>query len=39
MSAGPGERTPAVILATRPLGEADLLVVLLTPGRGKLRAA
>lgn len=35
----PGERTPAVVLATRPLGEADLLVVLLTPGRGKLRAA
>lgn len=33
------ERTKAVILATRPLGEADLLVVLLTPGRGKLRAA
>jgi DNA repair protein RecO (recombination protein O) len=34
-----GERTPAVILATRGLGEADLLVVLLTPGRGKVRAA
>jgi DNA repair protein RecO (recombination protein O) len=34
-----GERTPAVILATRSLGEADLLVVLLTPGRGKVRAA
>lgn len=33
------ERTPAVILGTRPLGEADLLVVLLTPGRGKVRAA
>jgi DNA repair protein RecO (recombination protein O) len=28
-----------VILATRPLGEADLLVVLLTPGRGKVRGA
>lgn len=36
---GPGERSPAVVLATRPLGEADLLVVLLTPGRGKLRTA
>lgn len=33
------ERTPAVILATRGLGEADLLVVLLTPARGKVRAA
>ncbi len=33
------EHTPAVILATRGLGEADLLVVLLTPGRGKVRAA
>lgn len=33
------ERTPAVILATRPLGEADLLVVLFTPARGKVRAA
>ena len=33
------EQTPAVILGTRPLGEADLLVVLLTPGRGKVRAA
>lgn len=31
--------TPAVILATRPLGEADLLVVLLTPNDGKVRAA
>jgi len=28
-----------VILSTRPLGEADLLVVLLTPGLGKVRAA
>jgi len=33
------EETPAVILATRGLGEADLLVVLLTPVRGKVRAA
>ncbi|MEM9462710.1 MAG: DNA repair protein RecO [Myxococcota bacterium] len=39
MRAGPGQRVPAVILATRPLGEADLLVVLLTPGIGKVRAA
>ena len=31
--------TPAVVLATRPLGEADLLVVLLTPHDGKVRAA
>lgn len=36
---GSGQRTPAVILATRGLGEADLLVVLLTPGLGKVRAA
>ncbi|MEX1365316.1 MAG: DNA repair protein RecO [Nannocystaceae bacterium] len=35
----PGERSPAVVLATRPLGEADLLVVLLTPGQGTVRAA
>ncbi|MCX4244427.1 DNA repair protein RecO [Paraliomyxa miuraensis] len=28
-----------MILATRGLGEADLLVVLLTPGQGKVRAA
>jgi DNA repair protein RecO (recombination protein O) len=33
------QRSPAVILSTRPLGEADLLVVLLTPDRGKIRAA
>lgn len=39
MRTGPGERVPAVILATRPLGEADLLVVLLTPSMGKVRAA
>ena len=32
-------RTPAVVLATRPLGDADLLVVLLTPDTGKVRAA
>ena len=34
-----GDRTPAVILSTRPLGEADLLVVVLTPTLGKVRAA
>ncbi|MCA9684374.1 MAG: DNA repair protein RecO, partial [Myxococcales bacterium] len=28
--------TPAVVLRTRPLREADLVVILLTPGRGKL---
>lgn len=28
-----------MVLGTRPLGEADLLVVLLTPGGGKIRAA
>lgn len=28
--------TPAVVLRTRPLGEADLVVIVLTPGRGKL---
>jgi DNA repair protein RecO (recombination protein O) len=28
--------TPAVVLRTRPLREADLIVVLLTPGRGKI---
>lgn len=39
MPAPPAQRIPAVILATRPLGEADLLVVLLTPDHGKLRAA
>ena len=36
---GAAAGTPAVILATRPLGEADLLVVLLTPHDGKVRAA
>lgn len=39
MRGKPAERSPAVVLATRPLGEADLLVVLLTPGMGKVRAA
>ena len=39
MTGGPAQGTPAVVLATRPLGEADLLVVLMTPDRGKLRAA
>jgi DNA repair protein RecO (recombination protein O) len=34
-----GDRTPAIILSTRPLGDADLLVVVLTPGAGKVRAA
>jgi DNA repair protein RecO (recombination protein O) len=33
------ETCPAVILRTRPLGEADLLVVLLTPEHGKVEAA
>lgn len=28
--------TPAVVLRTRPLREADLIVILLTPGRGKI---
>ena len=32
-------RTPAVVLQTSPLGEADLMVVLLTPDLGKVRAA
>lgn len=31
--------SPAVILRTRPLGEADLVVVLLTPDQGKIDAA
>lgn len=34
-----GGRVPAVVLATRPLGEADLLVVLCTPQTGKIRCA
>jgi DNA repair protein RecO (recombination protein O) len=34
-----GDRTPAIILSTRPLGDADLLVVVLTAGAGKVRAA
>ncbi len=33
------ETMPAVILSVRPLGESDLLVVLLTPHAGKVRAA
>ncbi len=33
------ERSPAIVLATRPLQEADLLVVLLTPQHGKIRCA
>ncbi len=33
------EPTPTVVLRTRPLGEADLVVVLLTPDEGKLDAA
>jgi DNA repair protein RecO (recombination protein O) len=32
-------RSPAVVLSTRPLGEADLLIVLMTPDLGKVRAA
>jgi DNA repair protein RecO (recombination protein O) len=35
----PQQSTPAVVLGTQPLGEADLLVVLLTPALGKIRAA
>ena len=31
------ERSPAIVLVTRPLQEADLLVVLLTPQHGKIR--
>jgi DNA repair protein RecO (recombination protein O) len=35
------DRSPAIVLATRPLGtqDADLLVVLLTPDHGKVRCA
>mgnify|MGYP002777874400 CR=1 FL=1 len=33
------DSTPAVILRTRPLGEADLVVVLLTPDLGKVDTA
>jgi DNA repair protein RecO (recombination protein O) len=36
---GEGLSTPAVVLSVRPLGEADLLVVLLTAASGKIRAA
>ncbi|MCR9165462.1 MAG: DNA repair protein RecO [Nannocystaceae bacterium] len=32
-------RTPAVVLQASPLGEADLMVVLLTPDLGKIRTA
>lgn len=32
-------RTPAVVLHASPLGEADLMVVLLTPDLGKIRTA
>lgn len=32
-------RTPAVVLGTSALGESDLMVVLLTPDLGKVRAA
>ncbi|MCB9566294.1 MAG: DNA repair protein RecO [Myxococcales bacterium] len=39
MSGGPAEVVPAIVLRTRPLGDADLLVVLLTPGAGKVEAA
>lgn len=35
----PPDTTPAIVLGVRPLGEADLLVVLLTPDAGKVRAA
>ncbi|MBZ5711611.1 DNA repair protein RecO [Nannocystis pusilla] len=31
--------TPAVILRTRPLGEADLIAIVLTPEQGKLETA
>jgi DNA repair protein RecO (recombination protein O) len=33
------ETSPAIVLRTRPLGESDLLVVLLTPEHGKVEAA
>ena len=33
------ETSPAIVLRTRPLGESDLLVVLLTPEQGKVEAA
>jgi DNA repair protein RecO (recombination protein O) len=33
------EPTPAIVLSAQPLGESDLLVVLLTPHAGKVRAA
>ncbi len=34
-----GEVLPAIILRTRPLGDADLLVILLSATRGKIEAA
>ena len=34
-----GEVLPAIILRTRPLGDADLLVILLSATRGKIDAA
>jgi len=36
---GAAETGPAIVLRTRPLGESDLLVVLLTPEHGKVEAA
>lgn len=33
------EPSPAIVLRTRPLGEADLVVILLTPELGKLETA
>ncbi|MFY0541914.1 DNA repair protein RecO [Nannocystis pusilla] len=33
------QSTPAVILRTRPLGEADLIAIVLTPEQGKLETA
>lgn len=33
------QSTPAVVLRTRPLGEADLIAILLTPELGKLETA
>lgn len=33
------ETSPAIVLRTRPLGESDLLVVLLTPEHGKVETA
>lgn len=33
------QSTPAIILRTRPLGEADLIAIVLTPEQGKLETA